>query len=103
MSFYVLDGVSNIDEQNVLLWNILAFVDTNSEVELQWDIYNYTEEDLELQWDIPEIPTFSDSVELQWHILKFTNEADLELLWDLLNYDIPEYQFNTEKRTRTFI
>lgn len=103
MSFYVLDGISEVEGKTTLLWNIFGFVSSSSLLELQWDILNYVDNELELQWDIPEIPTVSKDVELQWYILEFVDEADLELLWDIINYDIPEYQFTTEKRTKSFM
>lgn len=103
MSFYVLDGAFNVEEETILLWNVLDFVAASDELELQWDIYNDAEQELELLWDIPAIPTVNNSVELQWRVLEFTDEAYLELLWDIINYDIPEYQFTTEKRTKSFM
>lgn len=103
MSFYVLDGAFDIEEKTILLWNLLGFVSVDDTLELQWDILNYVEKELELQWDIPAIPTVNNSFELQWHILEFVDEADVELLWDIINYDIPEYQFTTEKRTKSFM
>ncbi len=103
MSFFVIDGAFDIEERSVIKWNILDFVATNSTLVLQWSIFNNIEKGLILKWDIPEIPTVNNSVILKWHVLNFISNADLELLWDIINYDIPEYQFTTEKRTKSFI
>jgi len=103
MSFFVLDGVFDVEETSIIKWNILDYGDASNTLELKWDIFNDVENELELKWDIPEIPTVDNSVELRWHLLEFTDYSDLELLWDIINYDIPEYQFTTEKRVKSFI
>lgn len=103
MSFYVLDSAFYVEETSIITWNILDYGDASNTLELRWDIFADIEQELELQWDIPAIPTVNNSVKLQWHVLEFTDEAYLELLWDIINYDIPEYQFTTEKRTKSFM
>ena len=102
MSLYFLDGVSDIEEPVTLAWNVLNYVDSGSTLELQWNVYNNAEELLELRWAVLEV-LFDTSVELQWNVYNFAEDVELQLLWNIFEYEDPEYHFKTDKRIKSFM
>lgn len=102
MSFFVLEGISEVEEQFSIQWNILEYGNAINTLESQWDIFNNITQELECQWNILEV-TVEKSLVLKWDIYNFIDDVELALLWEIFEYEFPEYQFKVEKRIKSFM
>lgn len=102
MSFFVLEGISEVEEQFPLQWNILEYGDAANTLVSKWDIFNNIEQELECQWNILEV-TVEKTLALKWDIYNFVDDVELVLLWEIFEYEVPEYQFKVEKRIKSFM
>lgn len=103
MSFLLLYGGHGVETSLPVGWNILEYGNAANTLDIDWNVVNDVGQTLDTSWEVQPKTDVSNTLDMSWNALQFIDPQTLDISWKIDQYDNSVYEFQSGKRTKTFI